>query len=380
MKESEVLLREAIPLDSVELNQFFSSIPTQGFLEIKTRRQVDFFSLFHRLKLPFKTFLLEKKAQEILGTASFMFTKKCVQKQVVQIAYACDLRISSQRQAILNWAQHFLPLLQKIKNTQQVQHFLTSLNLTENQVINAFIRPKNRKQSRPVYELIQKYSLVTIHGFYPFSFKPNPFVSIDHYKKTDREELIRYIQNKLNNLDLVSTDIKDDLENFINESLLYSWSQFQIARNQENKIVGCLYPLSSSLLQDYFPQNYNSQANNFRQFLKVFSLLGLSRKLTKPFSSSNKQESLHFKMLHFFFFDHPDIMKNLIQTAFKNSKNNEFLIYAYQPENFQMRPPIGTIHTEIPYALYEIHEPFFEPESSIKNSIQKFIFLDGMWF
>jgi len=45
-----------------------------------------------------------------------------------------------------------------------------------------------------------------------------------------------------------------------------------------------------------------------------------------------------------------------------------------------MRPPIGTIHTEIPYALYEIHEPFFDPESSIKNSIQKFIFLDGMWF
>ena len=96
-----------------------------------------------------------------------------IQGQKKSIAYACDLRISSQRQAILNWAQHFLPLLQKVKTENNVNHFLTSLNLTENQVINAFLRPKSRKQVRPVYELVQKYNLITIHGFYPLKFKKN---------------------------------------------------------------------------------------------------------------------------------------------------------------------------------------------------------------
>ena len=380
MSEPKVTLREASPIDSVELNRFYSSIPTTGFLEIKTKRQVDFFSLFHRLKKPFKTYLLEKESTEILGTASFILDEHEIQGQKKSIAYACDLRISSQRQAILNWAQHFLPLLQKVKTENNVNHFLTSLNLTENQVINAFLRPKSRKQVRPVYELVQKYNLITIHGFYPLKFKKNKYVEINFLDKSEKAELTAYIKNKLVNLDLVDSNVQNNFEKYISDSLLYSWGQFLIARNSEKQIVGCVYPLSSSLLQDYFPQNYNSQANNFRQFLKMSSLLGFSRKLTKPFSRTNKQQSLNFKMLHFFFFDHPDVMNNLIDKAYSESKNNEFLVYAHQPENFQMRAPRGTIHTEIPYALYEIHEPYFDPDSSIKNSIKKFIFLDGLWF
>jgi hypothetical protein len=84
-------------------------------------------------------------------------------------------------------------------------------------------------------------------------------------------------------------------------------------------------------------------------------------------------------MLHYLFFDHPDVMNTLIKNSFDQCQNNEFLIYAYQPENFQSRPPKGSIHAEIPYAVYEIKSPLHKMES-LKTKIQKFIFLDGLWF
>jgi hypothetical protein len=170
-----IKLREATPLDSPELNQFFSSIPVQGFLDIKIHRQVDFFSLFHRLGQKYKTYILEKNRSgfrnpELLGTASFLFQNRICDQQKQKIAFGCDLRISPQRKAILSWGQFFLPQIENLFQTENIDHIITSLNLTESQVINAFIRPKITRTDRPVYELIQKYNLVTIHGFYPLQY------------------------------------------------------------------------------------------------------------------------------------------------------------------------------------------------------------------
>lgn len=377
--KTELTLREANPLDSPSLNQFFSSIPIQGFLDIKMSRQVDFFSFFHRLGHKYKTFVLEQEDNEILGTASFLFQNKICDKKKLQLAYACDLRIASQRKAILSWGKYFLPQIESLVNESQVDHVVTSINLTESQVINAFIRPKLTRTDRPVYELIQKYNLVTIHGFYPFQFSTNKKIFISRLDSTEKDQLIRFITDKLERLEMVSDEYIQDLNSAIQKSLLYSWNQFIVARNVEGQIIGCTHPVSSTLLQDYFPQKYNQQANNFRQFLKLSSFLKFGRTLTKPFSSTNKEQTLNFKMLHFLFFDHPEILKSLTEFAYKSAQNNEFLVYAYQPENFVYRPPLGTIHSEIPYAFYEIKSPNSRTDN-LKQKIQKFIFLDGLWF
>ncbi len=379
MKSDSISLREATPLDSPELNRFFSSIPIQGFLDIKVHRQVDFFSLFHRLGQKFKTYILEMNSSEILGTASFLLQNRICNQKNQKIAFGCDLRIASQRKAILSWGKYFIPQIKNLSVSENTDHVITSINLTESQVINAFIRPKITRIDRPIYELIQKYNLVTLHGFYPLQFKINKNIFISKAQPSDKELLIKYLKLKLKNLELVHSDYIEDLDVSIQKSLLYSWNQFLIATNSAGDIVGCTHPVSSTLLQDYFPQNYNKQANNFRQFLKVCSFLGFSRKLTKPFSRTNKEQTLNFKMLHFLFFEHPDVLNSLIRHTYKNSQNNEFLIYAYQSENFTYRPPMGTIHTEIPHALYEIKHPE-NHQVSLKTKIHKFIFFDGFWF
>lgn len=378
--KNELQLRESNPTDSENLNRFFSNIPVEGKIKLKIKRHFDFFSFYRRLGLQFTTYLFEnsQKEEEILGTASFLFQERLVFNQKAQIAYACDLRISPQRRAILNWSKFFLPLLNTIKNEKNIKYFITSINLTGYQAINAFLRPRNTEDHLPIYELIEKFNLVSIHGFLPFLFSTQKGIQTSFYTESDKTHLINYIKKQLLKYELVPTSMLDDLENYIQASLIYSFQNFIVAKNIQGEIIGCTHPISSSLMQDYFPQQYDHQSNNFRQFLKFVSFLGWGRTLTKPFSRTNKEQTLNFKVLHFLFTDHPEVLKSILNFAYKSSIQNEFLIYATQDRQYNQRPPHGTIYSKIPYGLFEIRSP-----ETVKNSRIKFkksLFLDYLWF
>ncbi len=384
--EEKIVLRESTPVDSEKLGNFFYEIPTQALLDVKVRRQIDFFSLYRRLQLKFHNYILEEtndfQNNEILGTASFLLQETQVGKTRLNTSYAFDLRISHQRKAILNWSRHFLPQLQKLIFTEKVNHFITSINLESSQVINAFIRTKQKRSNKPFYELIRKFNLVSIHGFYPLLFKVNPFIKVSYLEKQDQKKFVRYLSEKMKTLDLAPAAMIEDLEKYIHESLIYSFRNFVVARDAKDNIVGVCYPLSSSLLQDYFPQSYNQQSDNFRQFLKFASFFGVGRKLTRPFSRTQKEQTLNFQFLHFLFFEHPEVFQSMVKFSYDQSRQNEFLIYTYEQSMYTHRPPIGTIHSETPYALYEIRTPeaIDAGEVPLKAKISKNLWLDGYMF
>ncbi len=377
--EEKIRLRESTPLDSDQLSQFFSKVPTQGDIQIKIQRQVDFFSLYRRLNIQFSNYILEDQ-QEILGTASFLHQDYKINQINTKTSFACDLRISQQRKAILNWSKHFLPQMEYLTQSLGTEHFITTINLDNTQAINAFIRTKQKKILKPLYELVSKFNLVSIHGFYPLSFTLNEAIKTQYATPEYFPQMIKYLQTHLKELDLVPHQYAQHLELQLHDSLIYSLRQFIIAIDSKNQIIGCCYALSSTLLQDYFPQTYSPQANNFRQFLKLASLMGFARKLTKPFSSTQKDQTLQFQFLHFLFFDHPDVFKSLVSFAYKQSHQNEFLIYSYENTLFNYRPPLGTINTETTYGLYEIRSPQSFEKVSLKQKIKKNIWLDGLVF
>jgi hypothetical protein len=213
-------------------------------------------------------------------------------------------------------------------------------------------------------------------------FKVNPFIKVGFLEKQDHKKFIRYLSEKLQTLDLVPAASACDLEKYIQESLIYSFRNFVIARDAKDNIVGVCYPLSSSLLQDYFPQEYNQQSDNFRQFLKFASFFRVGRKLTRPFSSTQQDQTLNFQLLHFLFFEHPEVFQAMVKFSYDQSKQNEFLIYTYEQSMYTHRPPVGTIHSESPYALYEIRTPeaIDVGEIPLKAKISKNVWLDGFLF
>ena len=379
MSEFSLNLREATAADSKVLNTFFTSIPTLGSLQIKISREDQFFSFYQRLGLPYKTYLLEDK-KEILGTASFIIRELKFNEKVLKIAQGCDLRIAPNRIAILSWSKFYQPLLEEIRQTENCDGFITSINQTETQSMNAFIRPKLKRPGQPTYSLSRKYNLVSIHGNYPWRSGLNKNILVRPYNSSDKNQLLEYITNQLRKYDYVPQALAESPADYIHRSLLYSWSQFLIAFSHDGKIVGCVQPISSSLLQDYFPQDYSPQAHNFRQFLKAAQLFGLGRRLTKPFSRSQKQEALHFRLLHFFLFEHAEVQKSLLSAAYEQSRQNEFLVYAYEKDDFTKRPPKGTIFAEIPYGLYNIETSDRDVLFELSLNNDQPAWLDFIWF
>lgn len=379
LNQSELKLRIATMEDSPRLCQFFTSIPTLGAIDIKIEREEHFFSFYQRLGLPYRTYILEN-GSEILGTASFLLRELKFKNRTILLAQACDLRIASNRRAILNWSHFFTPLLEELRATENCDGFMTSINQTETQAMNAFIRPRQKRPHHPSYSLSRSYNLISIHGFYPWISKPSTSIRVRPYQASDKSKLIEYIASQTQNKDFLPYELHKSVSDFINRSLIYSWSQFLIAFDASDKIIGCVQPVSSSLLQNYLPQDYSPQAHNFRQFLKFAQTLGFARRLTRPFSRSHKQESLPFRLLHFLCASHPEVLKALLIACYKNSKQNEFLVYAYEDEDFAKRPPKGSIYADIPYGLYAIEPNSEEPLPELNLVHDRGAWLDFIWF
>jgi hypothetical protein len=379
MSDDRLSLTEAKFEDSKKLNEFFTSIPLRGEIDIKIQREEHFFSFYQRVGIPYKTYII-KDDEEILGTATFLFRNLSFQKRTLKLAQACDLRISSNRKAVLSWSKYFHPILEKIREEEKVDGFITSINQTETQSLNAFIRPKLKRAHQPQYSLSRSYNLVSIHGFYPFRNRANKNIQIRMYRSSDKKKLVDYLTANSKKIDFIPTDIIKNVAQYIDQSLLYSWSQFILAFDSENNLVGCVQPISSSLLQDYLPQDYNDQSHNLRQFLKVAQFMGFARRLTRPFSRSHKQEALNFRLLHFMISSHPEVFNALIRACYTTSSQNEFLMYAHEISDYKKRPPKGSIFSEIPYGLYSIetHDRDFLPELSLLNTTP--VWLDFIWF
>lgn len=374
-----LILEEATTESSQKLNDFFTSIPTKGEIDVKIQREQHFFSFYQRIGLPYKTYVIKDEG-EIVGTASFLFRNLTFQDRTLKLAQACDLRISSNRKVIMSWSKFFHPILEKLREVEKFDGFITSINQTETQSMNAFIRPKLKRVHQPQYSLARSYNLVSIHGFYPFFNRPNKNIQVRAYRASDKKDLIDYITLNCRKIDFIPHEINENLSDYIDRSLLYSWSQFLLAFDQDQKIIGCVQPISSSLLQDYLPQEYSAQSHNLRQFLKVAQVLGFGRRLTRPFSRSQKQEALSFRLLHFLIASHVEVFNALIRACYTTSSQNEFLMYAYEISDYKKRPPKGSIFSETPYGLYSIetHDRDFLPELSLLNTTP--VWLDFIWF
>ncbi len=374
-----LVLEEATAENSQKLNDFFTSIPTKGEIDVKIQREQHFFSFYQRIGLPYKTYIIKDEG-EIVGTASFLFRNLAFQGRTLKLAQACDLRISSNRKVIMSWSKFFHPILEKLREVEKFDGFITSINQTETQSMNAFIRPKLKRVHQPQYSLARSYHLVSIHGFYPLVNRPNKNIQVRAYRSSDKKALLEYISLNCRQFDFIPHEINENLSDYIDGSLLYSWSQFLLAFDHDHKIIGCVQPISSSLLQDYLPQEYSAQSHNLRQFLKVAQLLGFGRRLTRPFSRSQKQEALNFRLLHFLIASHVEVFNALIRACYTTSSQNEFLMYAYEISDYKKRPPKGSIFSETPYGLYSIetHDRDFLPELSLLNTSP--VWLDFIWF
>jgi hypothetical protein len=374
-------IRVAVPSDASKLNEFYMQFPVKGAVNFKLDRSEDFFANYKIQSENFRTYILESDSdQSVQGMASFIFRKTRLDDKIVNMALATDLRIAPQRKAIMEWSQHFLPVMSSLQNEVGIQHFFSLINLGDpGGGQNTFTRSGLIRRQLPRYHLYRKINLTSLHGRFPWAPKPLEFVRVRPGSLQNLEALLNYILKRSNYRPFSSVWDMDTLEKKIKNLIGFNLDHFLIAFDARENVIGCLAPWNNPRLQKWIPMSYSLRAHNFRQFLKFGNLLGWTRKLAKPIRGG-LESPLRFKHLCFLNVDNEDIFESLLLHAFDRIQPDEFLLYAQVGQDIRTLPPEHWIATSQPYALYSMVFPteaapsFLHPSINLNPEIESFCF------
>lgn len=355
--------------DSESLVSFFKEFPVKGLVDLRVDRRQNFFAPYLAQSEEFKTYLLKDEEKNIHASASFIFRDVMTDGKVIKVATATDLRVSPHRRAILEWANHFLPVLQKETEAHHISSVFSAINLSDPSALNTFIRPRAMKRRMPRYFLYRKFKLVSLHGRYPWAKKPLPSIKIRAGSTATYDALLNYLIRRSQYRPFASVWDETSFQKKLHRLSGMKLSDFSIAYDSDDNVIGCMAPWSAAKIQNFIPLSYSLQAHNFRQFLKFFWILGMTRRLAKPVVSTGLEAPLQFSYLTNVFADNEDVFESLLYTVFDSIPQNEFMLYAHTEHDYRLLPPKDWISASLPYALYGVSPPEKEMPDFISPSI-----------
>ncbi|WII71924.1 hypothetical protein QJS83_15780 [Bdellovibrio sp. 22V] len=363
-------LEIAKPEDSKALAEFYKSFPLRGLVEMKLDRHGDFFAPYAIQSDRHLTYQL-KEDDKLEGVASFVMRDVLLDNKVKPVAFGRDLRISSNRRAILEWSQHFLPVMEEVFHTFGCKHLFSVLSMSEVQALNAFVRPRTMKRPLPHYYLYRRFNMVSVHGRLPWAKNPLPHLRLRRGSAQNIDALIYYIIQKSRQKDLATVWDAQSFHEKLERWKGLKLEDFIVAFDRNENIVGCVAPWSSGGIQDVIPLEYSLRAHNFRQFLKFGNMFGWTRTLTKPYSRLKIEGTFNFRYLNFLFADNGDIFESLLWKAYDDANENEFLVYNQVRSEYIYRRPSEWISAKMPFGVYLLLPPDAEPPKFLHPSNEK---------
>ncbi len=337
------------------LRSFFNQGLLPGILDLKQVRSGDFFALYKMQTDDFVTYLLVDAKEQIEAMATLLFRTGYVQGEKQTIGYATDLRVSSNRKAILGWSQHFLPVLEQERESRRCKYVFTVVPHGHRQAYNAFIRPRNVRRNLPRYYLFRHFEVIGLHGELPFA--PDPLSGLTYRKArgADQEALFTYIAKKNRHRPINFASAADEVQKNFERWPNLKIEDFWMALTKQGEIVGCTAPWSSAGFQDLYAEDLGPRARAFSDTLSSLSWLGLTRKLF-----SGPERKLSPKFLSFLHANNPDVFHSLTQTLFRETSKRDFICYAQFENDHQRKPLRSQISSHLNYGLYCILAPYDE--------------------
>lgn len=368
----------AQPADKKALARYYKSFEIPGAVDLRLDRRGDFFKPYESQSDNYWTFVLRDK-DEILGVASFVILECLLEGQIQKVAMGRDLRITSSRKATLGWAEHFLPVMDDLRKNLRIKHFFSILNLSEVRSLNAFVRPRKMTRPIPRFYLYRKFHLNSIHGHFPLTRKdPLPHLKVSFCSKADESALVDYLLHKSRMRNLSVSWNQDELMKKIDRFGL-KLSNFLVAFDQNNQILGCMAPWSATGIQEAIPLRYGLRGHNFRQFLKFGQVFGWTKPLTKPVSRLKKEIPLSYKYLLFLNADNADIFESMLWRAYNEVGKNEFMVYLQMHSDVIYKRPPNWISAQIQYGLYALIPPKDEPPDFLSPRFETPVELEPFW-
>ncbi len=344
-------LQIANPEDSDRISAFYRTQIETGYFDYQLTRDGSFFAPYKAYSDDCVTYMLVDDSGAVHAVASLIFREGVLNGERQIIGYATDLQVSNNRAAILNWSNHFLPILLHEREKRNCKYVFTVLTQAHQQAYNAFVRPRSPKRRLPRYHLYRRFQLVSLHGRLPLAPTPLETIVTRPGTEKDRKAIYEYIAQKSRQLPLHYYETPEDVD-----LLLQRWTDFKIenfilALDYLKNIVGCVLPWFNSHHQRMTVQRYKGGALTLYQGLKLFSFMGYTRPLPRP------NHPLQFHFLTHFYFDNPDIFDSLLQKAWSTHRHEPFITYCHFKDNFLTRLPKSYVKSKIGCGLYCLLAP-----------------------
>jgi len=373
-------IQKEIPQDlDQKLCQFYESFSVPGLVETKVSRK-NFLSAYQAKSNQFRAYYLEDENGQIHGVASFVFYDALYEGHIVKVGVALDLRISQNRQALLEWSRNFLPVLEEIFREEKVSAIFSLINSADTRLTNLFLRPRSVKRALPRYYLFRKVNLITLHGRFPWAPMPVPHVQVNRADTTSLDGLIHFLAKRSHYRSFSTIWDFQSLQDRLHRKMGSKLSDYLIAFDSQKNIAGCLLLEPQSPSQSYVPITYSLVAHNFRQFLKFGSVFGWTRALTKPRSRTGEDQALGLRFISQIHSRNEDIFESLLWTAYESIDRTEFLAYTHCEQDFRLRSPKHWVHSSQPHGLYSVLPPgsqapdFLSPKHIVNPEIEAPIF------
>lgn len=344
-------LLRATDADNEKLMHFFSKSRISGSIDLRFRRMFNFFNHYRLQSDDYVTYMLLNRKDEIEAMASLLYRPAWVGGEKHTIGYATDLRVSSSRRAIMEWSNHFLPILEEERLKRNCQYTFSLIAHSQRQAYNALIRPRNLRRRMPRYYQYRKFELVTLHGLWPTARNPLPGIHVTPATPHDFSKLANYVveKSKLHPLHYIESE-KDFADHMERWRELYL-ENFLIARDVKGDIIGCTATWSPSQIQRVYALAYSPQISNLKDVLRIMSWINVAHPLPE------EGQELKLRHLPFLHANNPDIFYSLVHEAFKRSEKTEALVYPHFQDHLMMKPPRGFITSRKQYGIYCVLSP-----------------------
>lgn len=335
--------------DSDELKGLLARFPIAGSVEVCLERQGHYFDQYKLQSENFETFVLrERNKDQAQGTATILFREGLISKKPEVIGFASDLRIANSRKAIVSWTQHFRPLAEDSMKRNGARFLFSILPIRDALIQNTLVRPRAQRRHLPLYRLVRRFDIVTLHGHWPFFYDKLTTIQIKPGTESDIEPLAHYLTQKSVNRPLAFRYSPDFLKARIERWPGFQISNFLVARDKRGNIRGCVAPWSHDSVQKLRIHGYHGFAQTARGALKAASTVRLTTPLP-PVGSHLKLQSLTH-----LYADNPDIFDVLLEESWHRRPVDHVLVYPHFHKLPMTEPPSQFFSSKTPMALYVV--------------------------
>jgi hypothetical protein len=346
-----VKLIKATDADNERLLHFFSQSRIDGSIELRFRRMFSFFNHYRLQTDDYVTYMLLNKKDEVEAMASLLFRPAVVNGEKEVVAYATDLRVSKSRRAIMEWSNHFLPILEKERAERNCRLTFSVLAHSQRQAYNALVRPRNLRRNLPRYYQFRKFELVTLHGLWPFHRKPLPGIRVRTATDNDLPRIAEYVVEKSAPRPLHYAASAGDVLKQIERWRDLNAENFFLAEDVRGELIGCVASWNASQIQRVYAHSYSAQVENLRDMLSVLRFVSPAHRLPAVGGE------LQMRHLSFLNANNPDIFYSLLYNAFLHAAPGEVLFYPHFQDHLLSKPPKSFISIRKQYGLYCILSP-----------------------